>query len=889
MTVYEIGPDRYLLARSEDLLYLRVSLHPDQGMLQLVFPAQHVLEQTFQVDADGYLPPPVGGFWASVGASAESWSSGGIGGDSLSYTVPVDEARRRMGDLLGWLEEKWATGSIEFPALIQLAPYDTGRWTFSPPPGSTGGRTAVWGAELAATSGEFDGLDRPLMRVNWTEERGFEPWGFAMLPYTEYRSMRGSLFETRMRLSMLGASGWGNGPHWRPDAFQPTMPAITSFSHASRFGRTTEARWQVVGRLSSGHPVRLDSETTREFTSKRHVRTSAAPVITDIAIGAGDSARDPYMGGTTYVAAHLIETRTLTVLDPVVTMAGRESPFRTLRLVDETIHRIDHGDAPSWVTRDGQDVHFTLVATDWEGRETSFSVPLMFLLDTTGRDEIDRVFNGGDGSRRHVRLPGVRMALADRSERPGISAADVTVPVHAIDLALTGTTRGGHAAIAPEAVTVSLEAVGRLTDRPALARCTVDAAGISADGNFLTLQPEFTASIGAEQAGGLAAPTMQLGALNIENGAVPTQPPEAAFAGAKLLGVSLTELLADQQSTDPVLRTEHRADAVVTTYTWRPKLRESPSGQLRLTPGATLDLSATVTQPLQSVDALATAPAATTEVRGVLTGATLAFLNVITVEIGRLEFHTATGRPPSLTATGVTVGFQGDLRALAALAKLIGDFPDGSPVDADANGVSLRYSLPLPPVGFGVFSITNLALGAQVSVPFTDEPASVRFNFAERHAPFTVGVAIFGGGGFVAITATTKELTRIEASLEFGGFFSISLVAARGQVHAMGGVSLVRGDTVTIEGYLRCGGLIEVLGGIIGVSVEFLIALGYTHDESGGRIYGRATVTVGVSIAFVSKSVSFGVEKSFSTRSTARNQATGVDETAWNQLCDAFA
>ena len=109
----------------------------------------------------------------------------------------------------------------------------------------------------------------------------------------------------------------------------------------------------------------------------------------------------------------------------------------------------------------------------------------------------------------------------------------------------------------------------------------------------------------------------------------------------------------------------------------------------------------------------------------------------------------------------------------------------------DSSGITAGYTLSLPDFGFGVFSLSNVSLGADVQVPFTATPASVRFNFGERNAPFTLGVGIFGGGGYVALEATSRELKTIEASLEFGGDFAISVFVAQGHIFAMGGISFL--------------------------------------------------------------------------------------------------
>ena len=194
----------------------------------------------------------------------------------------------------------------------------------------------------------------------------------------------------------------------------------------------------------------------------------------------------------------------------------------------------------------------------------------------------------------------------------------------------------------------------------------------------------------------------------------------------------------------------------------------------------------------------------------------------------------------------------------------------------------------LPDFGFGCSAWSNVSLGAHVRVPFTSAPSSVRFNFGRRDAPFTLGVGIFGGGGYVALEATSKELKTVEASLEFGGDFAIAVVVAEGHVYAMGGITFILGETVRLEGFLRCGGQLTVLD-VVTLSVEFEVALGYVDDTRGARVYGVATVTVGVDVLLFHESVSFTVEKSFPVGDPASPAELTLDEPAFDAFCDAFA
>ena len=167
-------------------------------------------------------------------------------------------------------------------------------------------------------------------------------------------------------------------------------------------------------------------------------------------------------------------------------------------------------------------------------------------------------------------------------------------------------------------------------------------------------------------------------------------------------------------------------------------------------------------------------------------------------------------------------------------------------------------------------------------------PRWVRFAVARRDSQFTVAVSLFGGGGFFGITASTAGIETVEASFEFGGNFEIDVEVATGRVHAMGGVYILKaGNSASVEGYLRCGGYLDILD-IVGVSVEFEVGLGYFDALPGRPIKGSATVTVGIHVLSFNESVSFGVTKSFKTVDRADAVEESGDPDAWDSYCTAF-
>jgi len=86
----------------------------------------------------------------------------------------------------------------------------------------------------------------------------------------------------------------------------------------------------------------------------------------------------------------------------------------------------------------------------------------------------------------------------------------------------------------------------------------------------------------------------------------------------------------------------------------------------------------------------------------------------------------------------------------------------------------------------------------------------------------------------------------VEGSLEFGGSFALNLGVASGGMTLMAGIYFKYEDNyITISGYVRCTGELDVLG-LISISAEFYLSL--TYEEEGNKVYGQASLTVKIKI-----------------------------------------
>jgi hypothetical protein len=211
------------------------------------------------------------------------------------------------------------------------------------------------------------------------------------------------------------------------------------------------------------------------------------------------------------------------------------------------------------------------------------------------------------------------------------------------------------------------------------------------------------------------------------------------------------------------------------------------------------------------------------------------------------------------------------------------------------SGLGASYSLNLPSIGVGVFALTDASLGAALSLPFDARPMAVKFNFSRRDHPFSITVALLGGGGFFAIGVSAYGVNEIEAALEFGAAVVIDLGVASGGVEIKAGVYFhwleVVPDKGSVElaGYVRIHGELSVLA-IVSVSLTFNLQLGYLKQGGQAVAYGEATLTVEIDILMFSAEVAVQCRREFGGGAADPRFIDLVPTPQlWADYCDAFA
>jgi hypothetical protein len=266
------------------------------------------------------------------------------------------------------------------------------------------------------------------------------------------------------------------------------------------------------------------------------------------------------------------------------------------------------------------------------------------------------------------------------------------------------------------------------------------------------------------------------------------------------------------------------------------------------------------------------------------------------VKFKRIAFVASAARRPEIDIVFDDLVFVGVLSFVQVLKDLIplDGFSDPPFLDVSTEGISAGFTLALPNLAIGVFSLTNLSLGADARVPFLgNTPVSVGFNFCTRERPFTLAVAFLGGGGFLGIRLDPQGLVLLEGAFEFGAVVALDFGVASGSVSVMAGIYFkIEGDEGQLTGYVRIRGEVDVLG-LISASLELYLALTY-YTAPQDKLIGEAKMTIKVEVLFFSASVSVKARRVFAgsngdptVRDMLQYEERGT--AVWDEYLAAFA
>lgn len=602
-----------------------------------------------------------------------------------------------------------------------------------------------------------------------------------------------------------------------------------------------------------------------------------------------------------------------------------------------------------WPRVQNQDFRFHCVATDWSGQRSEFTTPMAFVdaiygFDVAKMKAVIGAYNQkSQVERRRPPLNGQKVAFAAPKSRGDTELEVDSLTFAAKDPATHVKVEEWQDADQPlffpvmEEAAVSIPALKAMVQLGATAirypsAYLQNGMGGANKGEIFAALPDapgldFGAGHG-DRSGGVATPSFPIVGLSralgpvggeiVPGGADAMAAAEQALGDvlsgrfdprkffddkAKLLGgillKDIVQAVADFMShSDKALtiKNEVQSDAngvpteIRTLMTWKPDLQDFTIFVARRD-----GTEATLTIDIRNVvyfDGREPDFTLTGELKDFTLDLIKPIITLIRIKFSKFTFTSKKGQKTDFDPSIAAIEFAGPLDFVKQLLDKIklpgGDGGGlGQPiVEIDTSRARLGYTFGIPSVAFGVFTLQNITFTGVVTLPFTGDPLNFRFAFNERSNPFLLTVAMFGGGGFFAIELEPNGIKLIEGSLEFGGSFSMDIGVASGGVTLMAGIYFkYEDDNVTITGYVRCAGCLEVLG-IISISAEFY--LGLTYEQATNRVWGQAKLTVKIKVLFFSAKVTLKVERSFG-HSPAPLFTDIMDESHWLDYCEAFA
>lgn len=818
--------------------------------------------------------------------------------------------------------------AIELPWRVIQSPLATAGFSHAQTPVTHEGRTELWHSRLGRrTGGGIDDRVSQPLRAIWSPDYGdTQPVDqFVTSSTAEERN-----FLVRATAGYDGVSeGWpmpvpGDARQlfltalgarldyygvWKPNGKLP----LESWTHQAALGRDYHVRIVLAGFLFPfGHKAVYITVTERKFETEAQGTARIAPLRQQ----------------------HFIVVREPVKSYPNLGMpdGGRGLPFTAIDILTrETppLAKPPSGQPNWWPERGGKDFHFDCVGIDHAEQRVPFSAPLAFIrIDANGAPNasfagIAGPYNSGADGRGKRTFNGARVAFAPPEIGDPAAGGDTRIPTESITFqgVPSSVTRDDAPHYYPrmDSAEVVAGAIQALTGKRQTAVVTFPDTyrinGLQGDNVgqvFLkAVAPPLIfggGGVGADKVGGLVTPNMTPGAFSrrfgivggvMEDFASGRFDPATVFGDAKLLGVLplrdilnvVLDVAANPGQTPKFNQVELPDRVVAELRLTQTNLRGALVFEPNVGGQSELDIQAITT-------VMSGGGAPETKVQGQLTCFRINLFGFIALNFDRLRFLTEPGRKPEIDVdldpeNGVVFG--GPLRFVNTLRDVIpgNGFSDPPDLAISPGGITASYSLGLPTIGVGVFSLQNVSLGAGFTLPFNGESPAVRFNFAERHNPFCLTVSLLGGGGFFLIGIDAGGVKEIEAALEFGAQISIDLGVASGRVYVKAGIYFHWRQTpdklVELDGYVEMGGELSVLG-LISVSLTFHLSLGYRKSGNKPEVRGQAELVVEVEVLFFSSSVTVRVERCFAgpTNDPTFVQFVPNDE-AWRKYCAAFA
>lgn len=846
--------------------------------------------------------------------------------------------------------------ALELPYRLVLTPIESARWRHRILPRVAQGLTELWHTRLTTSTGQDHTDAAAKVRAIWSPDYLLDDTQivnkvnkpFRMSLDTQdrkmlvnlmgnYRQRRGDIprfkyipaasVTKRLQLSALGGlldleGEWG---------LRPEGVDLEQWRHLATLGRDHYVRVVYSGfLLPFGHAASLVKVTERTFDGEPGSRIAVLRqryfIVVRERARKYDGSKHVYDGRNfPFTEIEILTRITPDLASPVKGIDGNGISDRMA----------------FWpqVLAANTPLRFEVSALDRDNQRVSFSLPMLFVSEIVNRkypDPVKLAYNIKQPIQtyREADLRGVSIRFDKESGNSTLSAHVMSFKLGSCK---TNSTTEANFHPEMEVVSVGVHAIQKLLGSNSLIEMQYPKEVIEkSPGNnegqvFLVVleNKSHTLNFGGggnaqqtDSLGGLAAPQMEIYGLSKLSGPVASQkglplataltnslnnhfnPADYFASDAKLIGgITLGELFKSlpigplNGSAAPRYISTQVGDTVTTRFDWATEIRDSDSVKLLIPSGDTwLHMQG------ETLVSITNTQAPTRSAKAMLEKFKLNLFGCIILNFDKLAFTANPGQKPDVSVQlnkDSAVRFGGPLEFVNDLRKFIpsNGFSDPPALSVTPSGISASYSLGLPTIGVGIFSLSNVTLGAGFNLPFDNRPVSVRFNFAERQRPFSLTVSLLGGGGFFAATVGAKGIQEIEAALEFGAAISLNLVVASGMVEIKAGVYFnwkddIDGKRTVLAGYVRIHGELTIVA-IFSASLTFNLQLGYDTQTVGGKklsvVYGEAELIVEVEVVFFSFSVPVRCRKEFGGGEADPKFIDLMDEHSWTDYCAAFA
>lgn len=256
--------------------------------------------------------------------------------------------------------------------------------------------------------------------------------------------------------------------------------------------------------------------------------------------------------------------------------------------------------------------------------------------------------------------------------------------------------------------------------------------------------------------------------------------------------------------------------------------------------------------------------------------------SLVSFEFKSMNFTSSSVAKPTASVDFNQVDFLGDLSFVNYIMAILPSslFSNPPEITISDTECTIDCGVDFPSIGIGAFSLSNINLDAELTIPFVGDPISFTFNFSTVDDPFTLSVMGFAGSGSFGVAIAPNAVT-VNGSLAFGGYYSLDVVVASGYVSLEAGVHItytfsnapVGSTDLDVGGFVHLSGGVDVLD-LVSVTLDVMLSL--TYDSGSASFTGTAQVSLSVDLTFFHTSVSFSVSETFSGGAPASGTSTEI-------------